>query len=379
MKKVKQKLKARHFLIFVIFFIYACSNDNKTEPNDSKKEQVIEVAPAKKSVKLFATMDHLRVRDTPDLSGETVYMLSDQEEMEFLEVQDNVENISVNLRGFPYKDPWIKVKMSDGTKGWVYGGGVRYEGKSQIGELLRNSRLEALFGKENAISFLNYKRQYDRSTTSSELAKTYRLGISLRDATEDRLHEHIEVSDPTKLPDMTWLSDAIPGFIQHLVAEGTMFHMFVNFKEFAKKARRTAGPEDDQFMELGLKIFPIDSIEHFFPAWFMQTWDYGGHSELGAGIHNDLLAEMNQVLAHSAMFEEEIETYKDQILHDITDSHITYWQPKDAILSELDEILAADYGILNEEDKIALKTRRKLFENPESNGIELNNKSGVHN
>lgn len=371
-------MKYSHILLFLLLFILSCSDDQGSEETGNINSTPVIEKPVEK-VKLYATMDHLRVRKEADLGSETVYMLSENEEVEFLEVQENGENIPVKLRGFRYQDPWIKIRTTDGTEGWVYGGGVKYKDNSKIAKILQKSRMEALFGKGIAPLFADYKSKFDRVNTSIDMAEVFRMGKSLRDTTENIMHEKIEVSDPQKLPDLSWLSDAFPGYVSHLVAEGTMFHSFIDFKEFAKKARRTTGTEDDKFMELGMKIFPIDSIEHFYPAWFMQTWDYGGHSELGAGVHNRLLDEMNRILAESPLFENEIETYKDQLIHDITDSHVTYWQPKDAILKELDEIIAADYGILNEEDKIALKTRRKLFENPSANGIQVNHRSGVHN
>ena len=363
-------------LILSGIFFFSCTDDSDSEVDTQNEISVVQKEPEK--VMLTSTMDHLRVRDQPDLSGETVYMLMENESAEFLEVKKDGERTTVKLRGFPYKDPWVKIKTKDETEGWVYGGGLKFESESEITDILIKSRLEALFGKEDAKGILKYKNNFNKATSSVELAETYRNAKLIRDATEDILHEKIEVTDHNKLADLSWLETAMPGYHSQLVAEGTMIHLFIDFKAFAKKARRTAGHEDDEFMELSMKIFPIDSIEHFFPGWFMQTWDYGGHSELGAGIHKNLLDEMNRILAHSPLFEEEIEDYKNQIIKDITDSHVSYWQPKDAVLRELDEIIAADFGILSEEDKIALNTRRKLFENPEANKIKVNVKSGVH-
>ena len=83
------------------------------------------------------------------------------------------------------------------------------------------------------------------------------------------------------------------------------------------------------------------------------------------------------MLAESDLFSQEINAFKTKIIDDITSEHTTYWLDKNAILAEIDKIIAADYGILSEDDKIALQTRRQQFENAEKNGIQLNHREGV--
>jgi hypothetical protein len=39
-----------------------------------------------------------------------------------------------------------------------------------------------------------------------------------------------------------------------------------------------------------------------------------------------------------------------------------YWQPRDKILTELDQIFAAELSCLSDRDRLALEARRAMFE-----------------
>ncbi len=364
------------FLFLGLFFLAACQNEKTlNEEPDLVSENVN--TPAQEII-LTSSMDHFRVRNEPDLNAETVAMLSKGEQLEFLDIKTSGEFHEVTLRGFKFKDPWVKIKTSESVEGWVYGGGLSFNNDSHVAEVLMKSRATALFGEELAGKIFHYRKNINSAKSSVDFARAFNFGHSLREDLVNIMHDQIEVTDYEKLPDLSWLEIALPGYKTQLVAEGTMFHLFQDYKSFQKKARKTKGIEDDDFVDLCLNIYPVDSVEHFFSAWFIQTWDYGGHSELGKGVHNQLLEKMNLVLVNSNLFELRIEDYKNQIITDITNTQNTYWFPKDAILEEIDMILNAGYGILSDDDKIALQTRRKMFESPEDNGIEVNHRAGFH-
>jgi len=99
---------------------------------------------------------------------------------------------------------------------------------------------------------------------------------------------------------------------------------------------------------------------------------------LGRGIHSQLFEQMNEILKSSNLFEGRIAHHKKRMIEDITSPHVSYWESKQKILNEMDEILAADFGIFEEAEKIALQSRRKMFANPKANNIQVNLQSGVH-
>lgn len=366
------------FLILAVFFIFfACKDEPKETPTTETPKPIVEKKVEPKQVTLIANMDHLRMRDQAGKDGKIIGNLSSGETLIYQGEKSNF-NTPVKLRGYAYNDPWLKVKTKSGEEGWVYAGGVKFgdELDNDLVKPLIDNRLKKLFGTKLAEEIHEYKANFTKVNNSGDLAKTYRNALEMREEVVQILHDDIEIADPQKAADMDWLQAALPGFITQFAAEGTMYHLFFYYEDWAKKARRTSGKEDNDFFALMYEVYPIDHIEHFFPAWFLQTWDYGGHSELGKGVHNDLLDKMNRLLAESDLFAPEIETLKNNLINDITNDRITYWYDKKAILVELNAILAANYGILTNEDKIALETRKKHFENPEANGIKLDFRSG---
>ncbi|MCO6485107.1 MAG: SH3 domain-containing protein [Saprospiraceae bacterium] len=73
---------------------------------------------------LTASVDHLRVRATPDPDGEVVHALREGEAVQWTgEESDRRE--TVNLRGKPVTAPWYRIRMRDGRQGWAFGGGLQ--------------------------------------------------------------------------------------------------------------------------------------------------------------------------------------------------------------------------------------------------------------
>ena len=235
--------------------------------------------------------------------------------------------------------------------------------------------MKTFFGKlANAIA--TYRDDYANASTSEELAKVFHDGEEIRDKMVAALEEKIPVAEVENMPDIFWIENVLPGYVVELVAEGTQYYLFKDFKQLHTKARQTKGEEDDIFTDLGLSIYERDSIEYFYPAWFLQTWDYGGHSLLGSGKHNDVLALADEVMSMSDYFKNDIAVFKNDLLRDISNPQITYWNASDKIVAEIDDILAADYEILSSDDVISLKARKGQFKDFEKNGIELNVRTG---
>lgn len=367
-----------YFLQFCfLIFLFGCGGEPAETSTTIDPKPIIKKEVKPQTATFIASMDHLRVRDSAGKKGEVIGNLSVGDKVVYAGEKSDFTT-PVKLRGYPYSDPWLKIITENGDEGWVYGGGVNF-GENMDNDLVKpliDNRIEKLFGKKMSGEIQSFQHNFRTANNSEDLSKTYRQALELRDELVKTLHDDIEVADPQKAVNMDWLAHAMPGFINQLAAEGTMFHLFFYYEDWAKKARRTSGKEDNDFFELMYAIYPVDNIEHFFPGWFLQTWDYGGHSELGKGVHNRLLEQMNKLLAESDLFAPEIETLKNNLVQDITNTENTYWYDKKAILVELNAILAANYGILTSEDKVGLETRKKHFENPEENSIKLDFRSG---
>ncbi len=115
------------YLFLTVFLgLIACkdtnynSSEETTSPTDSTK---INEEGLKTKI-LYAWVDQLRIRETPDTKAEIVKELQEGEAVTYLNEKTDFTK-KVNLRGTLFDEPWLKVRTEDQLEGWLYGGGVR--------------------------------------------------------------------------------------------------------------------------------------------------------------------------------------------------------------------------------------------------------------
>lgn len=363
--------------IYILFFIsifFACKNENQ---NNSKVHPPKSVPTEEfKPIELAVYIDNFKMRSGPGVEHEEVARLKENTIVTF-NGEKSMHSTEIKLRGIKLNAPWLKVKTKEGIDGWIYGGGVKVaptENKVAT-KKINQMQMQSFFDQKIIDQINTYEKQWQRSNSSTAFADTYLLGARTQDEINKMLADNIEIDDPSKLIDMSWLENSFQGFQNSLVAEGTMFNLFKDFRIMYAKAKETEGTEDDDFITFQFHVNELDSVEYYYKSWFMQTWDYGGHSLLGQGKHYSLLNEANELLAKSKLFEKPILEIKTEILNDISAEHITFWEPKEMILEEMKKIVTADFDFLTSEDKVLLKTRYEQFKKPAANKIEVNNRA----
>ena len=374
-------------LLLGLFLLIACNSDSSSSENTtSTTTPNTEVeSPPHPTPPLIVNIDNLRLRSTPGEGGEEIARLPKGTLLQDLgEVSDFTTR--VRLRGIWFDEPWLKVRTAEQQEGWIYAGAISFDvdDPAELTQTLLRKRLQTFFGAALASQIQQYREAYNTVDNSETFAKVYQTGQALRDTLNYILEEGIIVGDNyDELPDLFWIDETLPGYVPQLVAEGTIYYLFQDFKDFGKKTRQTAGTEDDQYIELNYLVHSHDSVEYFFPAWFIQTWDYGGHSLLGKGKHLAILQAMEKTVKRSPMFETEIFKIRDQLLDDILlsgDPEYSgngFWEPQEKILEELDKIIAADFSIITKDQKTALQTRRQIIQDAEKNRIVLNQRAGL--
>ncbi|MFK8006940.1 MAG: hypothetical protein AB8H03_11235 [Saprospiraceae bacterium] len=320
-------MKPIYFLLFTSIF-FTCKNENSTNQNNSK------VKPAKsipteefKAIELEVYINDFKIRSGPGVKHEEVVRLKENTIVTF-KGEESMHSTEIKLRGVKLNATWLKVQTKERIDGWIYGGGVKVatsENKKAV-EKINKMQMQSFFDKKIIDKINTYEKQWQLSKSSTAFADTYLLGERTQEEINEFLGNNIEIDDPSKLIDMSWLENTFIGFQNSLVAEGTTFNIFKDFKTMFAKAKETEGTEDDDFINFQFHANELDSIEYFYKSWFMQTWDYGGHSLLGQGKHFDLLNEANDLLNKSKLFEKPILEIKNEILDDISAEHITYWE-----------------------------------------------------
>ncbi len=309
------------------------------------------------------------LRAAPGEDGKVVGELKQGTSLQDMEeVSDFMTTLTI--QGIVHYEPWLKVNAGEAGQGWVYAGAIDFGGDTIR---LHRKRFQALLGKDLYRQSEQWQQGYEAAGNQEEVAKSYRNGQLLRDSMVRHLPEGDGTTPP---PNAFWIKLLLPAFEPQLVAEGTAYYLFADYRAWQQKAAQTPEKEDDAFFQFCTQVFPEDSLEYFFPAWYMQTWDYGGNSLLGRGIHLRLLEAANRLSTTNTPFRSEILDIKAKIVNDMTQEGVEYWEQPDKIMRELDDILARNLPILDDADRIALRTRRTHFEAPAEHGITTGVGSG---
>lgn len=358
-------------LLWVAFALFSCKGSS-SETSESPENSSSSSNPS-----LQTAVADLRLRDAPGEGGGIIAILAKGTELEDLGEVSNFTT-RVQLRGITYDEPWIKVKTPQGQSGWVYGGGLNFDPEStaKTAAVLLEKRTLALFGKALTGRIYMHRRNFSGIRTAEDFSRVLQEGLSLRDTLVSELQRRVQPGSPGSAPDFFWLTTVFPGFQVQLVAEGTSWYLFCDYRQWLPLAKRTGGVQDDLYTDLQLAAFPEDSIEYFFPSWQIQTWDYGGSSLLGKGVHLQILQKLDAQYTAESPFIPLLLKMKQQIVADITDAKTTFWYSATDAAGELQRILQSDFQVLDRADRIALTTRVEQLKTPQQHGISTNLRAG---
>ena len=323
---------------------------------------------------LTVVPEQLALRDTAGQKSTEILVLKKGEKVEDLGMVSPFETV-VQLQGGTLQSPWIKVKTSSGQQGWVMAS-LMLPAEEEYASWLETKRLICYFGKSLTHRRADCMAAASLLTTDADVAAHYREAVALRDTFMSVLFRRAEPNETTVPLDYSWLRPILPGFIAQTMPNYINPFLFADYQHWLQIARQSAGNQDDLFFETCTSIFPPDSIESFFPAWKFQLDDASSASQLGSGVHLNILALLEKNLATGDLFNPEILRWKESILADIAGKGVVYWQPTEKILAELQKIIEAGYSCLEARDQMVLQTRLGMFEDPVANGIRVNMRSG---
>lgn len=351
-------------LAALVFSLSACNSNSDDKQNDDAAMKLpspnIEKTDASKHqpVSLKILLNDLRIRQSPALNGEIIEKLNADNLVQWSgEISPNTNPI--RLRGVPFNDPWLKISTPSGKSGWGYAAAMLPVSESPATNALKQQlyslRAKHFFGESVQKALLKYQQYYQHAKTDDSLADIYTTGLLLRDDMVESLEQKVRIQHPPM--DMSWLEYALPGFKVALVAEGTQYYLFADFKIFAEKAKQTMGKADDDYFAYAQNIYPYNGQEGFFYSWFEQTWDYGGDSLLGQGKHMQAVQRMDQLLQQSQLFAQAIKHDKNSLVRDITSPQTNFRESADKIKKELKQILDANFSVLTDADKKEISKR----------------------
>jgi len=312
------------------------------------------------------------LREAPGAKSKVLRMLDSGERLTGPDETSRFES-AVYFNDRRFQSPWVRVKTRDDRTGWVFCAAVRPA--SEAPDWLLQQRLLCYFGEALTVRRNAYVEN-EAVGDEAALAARYREATALRDTFVYLLSRRAEPDEAGFQPDFSWLSEALPHFVFQALGESGQPYLFADFRYWAQQAGKVEGTEGRAFFNACLAAFAADSIESFFPAWTFQISDREAASRLGTRRHLAMFQAVQSALDAGPLFRPELMRFKESLLEDILDKKTTFWQPKELIVKELDEILAANFPCLDAPDRAALEARAAMFEDPEANGIKVNLRSG---
>ena len=318
------------------------------------------------------TGDNVRLRESAHLKSKIITEL----------YKGNLVVIEKKTVGDSHKgiDIWYKVRST-----YFYGTGYIHEAyistdRAKIIFLKKFSakvhlgKLQTIFSKKEIKNINKYYIQYKKIKNGKDLQKAYAVAESLSERLTDTLNKYYEkrqTEDSNYYMDGEhWLVASIPGTRLRLVAEGTGVNMNIDYPLYLAMSERVKDKHSIAYFNLAIKAYGRENNQSF-PNWFDQTWDYGGASNLGSGIHVQLLKTIDSLLISKSPYATQLKLIQTHILRDILEWN-AFNQNAKSIVKEINQIIKdvplADSAIEQ------LQRRVIEFENPPKN-MQLNCKN----
>jgi hypothetical protein len=204
-----------------------------------------------------------------------------------------------------------------------------------------DDKLKKIVGSAAFSELQSYRNQFKTVKTQAHWLKVLQSARALSPKLSpplSQLHQSAWNKPQTKQLDFNWIEPLIPGLKPRLVAEGTELILALHFPTFSKLAGLTPEKTDDQLVALLQKAWGEYSTN--WPSWFAQTWDYGGCTHLGSGLHLQLWQEQMRLQQSVPLFATELKALRSDLLKDILATR-SFCRPQSQVLSELNQFLKA--------------------------------------
>lgn len=185
-----------------------------------------------------------------------------------------------------------------------------------------------------------HRQQFNAIRTEAQTVASYRQSLKLADTLTKALDKQIEARlKQEKMPqvkELETLAQKMPGLWPTLAAEATMLVIYPDYTAYAKAAQRTPGKGDDAFFALMQKAYGDTYTD--YGKWFQQTWDYGGCTWLGKGVHTQLLQGITQLRTAKNPLAPELQVLEEDLLQDLQQSQ-QFCLPQAQAIQEMQKVI----------------------------------------
>ena len=349
----------KHFWLLLLGSLlsvfYAC-REKKTTPAEVSHTQTRTYALSTNSLltsHALVTIDYLRVRERPDLKAPEIGHLRLGDTVPLTEEITQFTS-PVRLRGLDYQDPWVRVLLPDGKRGWVYGGGLGFRNMEQsvLAETLIKKRLEHFLGNSLAEELHSYAQYFnDLLCDSTAFAERQKKALILQKQIEKALNRHFLAGTSTDLPDFYWLESNFPTFFVQYDRQGKRLRVFQDYKALAREAKRCPGTTDDALADWYFSLYPQDGLEADFPVYVLNDREQNKrYNTLGDGKTLSVFKRMHELYINSDLYDELLLQWKTRWLNDLKNPALPFWHAPEDVHSEINAILALHSPLFTEEE-----------------------------
>ncbi|PIQ27952.1 hypothetical protein COW36_22470 [bacterium (Candidatus Blackallbacteria) CG17_big_fil_post_rev_8_21_14_2_50_48_46] len=230
-------------------------------------------------------------------------------------------------------------------------------------------RLAAMIGPSQMQVVQNYRKAYKTAYTLPQWNALLKQGRQMEETLSKPLSARYESwNQKGPQPDFSWVEPLVPGMKVTYQAEGTVLIMALDYTAFAKLAARTPEPADDQLVSLLIKAQGDHASP--WPNWFMRTWDYGGCTQLGTGLHLEILKELQRQQKTAPFFQAELKRVREDLFRDFAQIR-SFCQPQAKVLKEVSALMAVPGLSLAEQKTLkGLQTELKTSKKAEYNCLK---------
>lgn len=267
-------------------------------------------------------------------------------------------------------EPFIKVVLPTGELAWVYADPANF--KLSPGTSLEwqwNNRLRSLLNPDEVKKYYQVWENWRTTEQAGALLLTFQATRELRKELEKALHDY------PPLP-LSQYQDLLPASWAYHSSDRSGWWLDYNQWVSRSATIKDASAITALFDFYQKEIYPPDGIEYHFTSWEFPVSAHQKHSLLGRQIHFSLLEKLQQLSLSYPFTEAECLLIKEQLIHDICDPGITYWEEWPAIESELDTILKMEnWTILTPQDMTLIQHRIDAFKLPNMQELYLGQRS----
>jgi hypothetical protein len=222
-----------------------------------------------------------------------------------------------------------------------------------------SERFEQFFGRSLRHKLKVLHQDLEGATDAKALAEVFRVFLTLRDSLQLQCDFEQARRQTSLPPDLFWVKDVVPGLVPEWLEKPPRYAFFINYTYWLAKAQATSGKEDEAYFALCIDLYPSDSVEYLHPNYVLQTEPTQVYSLLGRGYHLEHLRKLDSLYRTDYPFFAPLLSLKQRCVADISNPKTQFWEDSALIRQELQEILAADLGVLSKADIIAI---RKVLE-----------------